>query len=84
MDIQSELLRTIELLVNQAVANLKNNDVTGIVTSIDGRIYTVKIDGAEYKCKDGVGCSPTVGSCVWCRIPNGNWNDMYIAALTNP
>lgn len=81
MDVQGELLNTIQLLVNKAVANLQNNDVVGVVTSVSGNTYTVKINGVEYSMKDGVGCKPTVGSVVWCRVPNGHWGSIYIEAI---
>jgi hypothetical protein len=79
--IQDEIFKSIEALVKEKLDSYKiSRDIASVVTSKSGSKYHVLIDGGDYIVKDGVGVSPSVGTAVWVRIPNGNYTDAYICA----
>ncbi len=80
MDIKAELIKTIELLIDQRVPKTVS-DIPTIVLGVKGNKYLVKIDGVERYVKDGVQLHPTIGTAVWLHLPNGKISDAYIAAL---
>lgn len=81
MNLQDEILSSIEIIMQNS--SNETTDVTGVVTGISSEFYIVKINGVEYKMKDGVGCFPAIGSVVWVKIPNGDYKKMYIEASLN-
>lgn len=81
MNIQEEILKSIETMVEKTILKFQNPDVASVVTGIHNGKYQVSINGADYYVKDGVGISPGVGTAVWIHIPNGNLKNAYIAAL---
>lgn len=82
LSIQDELISTIETLVSRAIDKQnRTRDVVSVVTGVNNGLYEIIIDGQKYWVKDGVNVSPTTGTNVWVKIPNGNINLAYIAAL---
>ena len=75
MDIQSEILKTIEIMIDKSIAKLNiPRDVPTVIKSQDsqGR-YLVTIDGSDYWVKDQVGLSDLHPmTSVWVHIPNSN------------
>ena len=80
MDIQDEIIKTIELLIGKSVENRFNLDVASVVTSIDGNKAKVIVDGNEYWIKNTLELS--VGDGVWLHIPNSRTNitQMFMVA----
>ena len=79
MDIQNEIIQTIDILIAKRVSTAPM-DIPTVVIGVDRDLYKVSIDGYEYNVKDGVGINPTVGTKVWVHLPNGKINQAYIAA----
>lgn len=79
--IAEEILKTIDLAIQERVSKLYNTDIPSVVTEIKNNKYKVTINGLEKFVKDGVGISPTVGQAVWVHLPNGNIRDAYISAF---
>lgn len=78
MNIQKEIIQTIETLVKKEIQKQsQSRDVVSVVTGIKGDKYKVTIDGAEYWLKDGIGLNLAVGTQVWVRIVG---NEKYIAS----
>ena len=83
MDIQNEILRAIELMVEKSIEKHTTTEFKSVVEEIDNDLYKITYEGHSYWVKDGVNCSPTVGSLVWLRCPNGiatNPKNLYICA----
>lgn len=80
MDIKSEILKSIEIMIEKATEKYKCSDYATTVEEIKGNKYKVKINGAYYWVKDGVNISPTVGTHVWVYAPNNKMSDLYICA----
>lgn len=80
MDIQTEIIKSIDLIVQKALEKYRDNDVIGIVTEVKGEMCTISLNGATYKVKNGIGVSLRSGDKVWLRIPNNNYKNMYIAS----
>lgn len=90
MDIQKEIIDTIELMVSKMVEKMNlSSDVSSVVQDIEIvnkrnkviKNYKVKIQGRDYMVYDGVDISPQVGQRVWIHIPYGNYDEAYICAL---
>ena len=81
MDIQKEIIDSIDILIAKAVSKYQFLDIPSVVTEVKGNKYKVTINGIEKFVKDGVGVSPTIGQAVWVHLPNGNIKDAYICAL---
>lgn len=79
MDIQNEIIKTIEIMVAKRVSSTPM-DIPTVVIGVEGDYYKVNIDGADYSVKDGINLNPTVGTKVWVHLPNGKINQAYIAA----
>ena len=79
MDIQSEIIKAIEVMIQKKVSPALM-DIPTVVIGVEGDTYKVNIDGIDYNVKDGVNISPTVGTKVWVHLPNGKINQAYIAA----
>jgi galactose-1-phosphate uridylyltransferase len=80
-DIQDEIIKTIEIMVNSVLKKklkTSSRDVTAIILDIKDNKYKVSIDGHDHWLKDGIGLGLTVGMPVWIRIVNGA--NMYIAS----
>lgn len=56
-------------------------DVAATIVSVTDGQYKIIVNGEEHVVKDGVRLSPTVGSAVWVRVPNGKWNNAFIEAI---
>lgn len=84
MNVQREILRTIECIVDKAIENLNiPRDVPTLIKEQDLKgNYLVTIDGADYWVKDGVGLgvlAPT--DKVWVHIPySDNLSSAFIIA----
>lgn len=79
MDIQSEILQAIEILIKKNLPPSKV-DIPTVVIGIEGDRYLVQVDAGQYRVKDGINLNPTIGTKVWLHLPNGNINQAYIAA----
>ena len=83
MDIQSELIKTIELMINKAI---DKNSGTQIVPSVvrdinvDGDAYLCHVNQNELWLKAGTNITPSVGKGVWICIPGGNISDAFVLA----
>lgn len=82
MSIQQEVLRSIEIMVKEAIAKYENTEIASVVEEVNGNQYIITIDGNSYAVKDGVKLNPTVGTPVWVKLPygKGNMTDAYIMA----
>ena len=80
MDIQTEIIKSIDLIVQKALEKYKDNDVVGVITAVNGNMCTISLNGATYNVKNGIGISLKNGDQVWLRIPNNNYKNMYIAS----
>lgn len=79
MDIQSEIIQAIEVLIKKNLPPSRL-DIPTVVLGIEGDTYLVQIDGGQYYVKDGINLNPTIGTKVWVHLPNGKINQAYIAA----
>ena len=79
-NVQDEIIKAIDLIVQKALETYRDNDVIGMVTKVNGAMCTVSINGANYTVKNGIGVALAAGDSVWLRIPNNNYNNMYIAS----
>lgn len=80
MDIKTEIIKTIELLIDKKI---KNNpmDIPTVILGVTSKgEYKVNIDGVDYFVNDGILLRPSVGTKVWLHCPNGKISDAYIAA----
>ena len=80
MDIQNEIIKTIELIVQKAVENQQNLDVSSVVVGINGNKAQVIVDGNIYEVNNTLGLKK--GDNVWLHIPNSrnNMNQMFMMA----
>lgn len=82
MDIQSEIIKAIDIMIVKRLENLKiSTDVASVVQDIKGNKYKVAINGNEIWVKCGTNISVSKGSLVWIHIPNGNIKDAFILAI---
>jgi hypothetical protein len=79
MNIQNEIIKTIELIVQKTVENQQNLDVSSVVIGTKGDKAKVIVDGVEYWVDNTLGLE--VGDGVWMHIPNSrkNMNQMYMS-----
>ncbi len=82
MSIQAEILRSIEIMVQEALKKYERTEVAAVVESANNGKYMVSIDGYQYEVKDGINLNPSVGTPVWVKLPNGtgNMTGAYIMA----
>lgn len=82
MSIQQEILRSIEIMVQESIDKLQNTEIASVVEAVKGDKYTVSIDGYKYEVKDGINLRPSVGTPVWVKCPygKGNMTGAYIMA----
>lgn len=82
MSIQEELLKSIEIMVEEAARRVQVAEYASVVEAVNNGKYTVSIDGNRYEVKDGVNLQPTVGMPVWVKCPygKGNMSGAYIMA----
>ncbi len=79
MDIQSEIIQAIEILIKKNLPPSRV-DIPTVVIGVEGDTYLVQIDTGQYYVKDGINLNPTIGTKVWVHLPNGKMNQAYIAA----
>lgn len=80
-DIQDEIIKTIEIMVNGVLKKkmkTSSRDVATVILENKDDKYRVNIDGHDYWLKDGIGLGLKVGMPVWIRVVNGV--SMYIAS----
>ena len=83
MDLQEELINSIRITLDKALANhAKNTEIATVVTAISSGQYQVKIAVNEFWVMAGLNIHPTVGPAVWVTTPNGkhSMNEAYICA----
>lgn len=83
MDIQSELIKTIEMMIDKKInKNSGSEMIPSVVRDInaDGNRYLVHINQIQAWVKCGTDITPSVGKSVWVCIPNGNISDAFIIA----
>lgn len=82
MNIQAEILKSIEIMVQKALRKYERTEMAAVVEAVNGDKYTVTIDGYKYEVKDGINLNPSVGTPVWVKLPNGtgNMTGAYIMA----
>lgn len=82
MSIQQEVLRSIEIMVQESIAKFQNTEIASVVEEKNGSDYIVSIDGNRYAVKDGINLQPKVGTPVWVKLPygRGNMTGAYIMA----
>ena len=79
MDIQKEIINTIDLLIEKRLSKLTmSRDIPSVVTDIDGDKYIVNINGGKQKLKCGTNLTLSKGSTVWVHIPNGDFSKAFI------
>ena len=81
MDIQKEIINTIDLLIEKRLSKLAiSRDIPSVVTDIDGDTYIVNINGGKQKIKCGTNITLTKGSPIWVHVPNGDFSKAFILA----
>lgn len=80
MDIQNEIIKSIDIIVQKYLERYQFLDAESVVLEVKNNKYKVNINGGDYYVKDGVGINPTVGTAVWIHIPNGDIKNAYISA----
>ena len=82
MSIQAEILKSIEIMVQEALRKYEKTEMAAVVEAVNGDKYVVTIDGYQYEVKDGINLRPSVGTPVWVKLPNGtgNMTGAYIMA----
>lgn len=82
MSIQQEVLRSIEIMVQESIAKFQNTEIASVVEEVNGDKYIISIDGNRYEVKDGINLQPSVGTPVWIKLPygKGNMTGAYIMA----
>lgn len=78
MNIQNEIIKTIELIVQKTVENQQNLDVSSVVIDINENKAIVVVDGNTYEVNNTLGLKK--GDNVWLHIPNSrkNINQMFM------
>ena len=80
MDIQEEIIKAIELIVERKITNSSPvQTVASIVKEVKEDKYLVAINGADYWVKNGTDITLTMGIPVWVHIP-GDLNNAFIIA----
>ena len=82
MSIQAEIIRSIEIMVQEALRKYEKTEVAAVVEATRNGKYVVTIDGYQYEVSDGINLRPSVGTPVWVKLPNGtgNMTGAYIMA----
>lgn len=82
MSIQAEILKSIEIMVQEALRKYEKTEVAAVVEAVRNGKYVVTIDGYQYEVNDGINLRPSVGTPVWVKLPNGtgNMTGAYIMA----
>lgn len=82
MSIQQEILKSIEIMVQESIDKLQNAEIASVVEAVNDGMYTISIDGYKFEVKDGVNLRPSVGTPVWVKCPygKGNMTGAYIMA----
>ena len=82
MSIQAEILKSIEIMVQEALRKYEKTEMAAVVEAVKGDKYIVTIDGYQYEVKDGINLNPSIGTPVWVKLPNGtgNMTGAYIMA----
>lgn len=81
MDIQKEIITTINLLIEKSLSKLAiSKDIPSVVTDIDGDNYIVNINGGKQRLKCGTNITLRKGSTVWVHVPNGDISKAFIIA----
>ena len=82
MSIQAEILKSIEIMVQEALRKYEKTEMAAVVEAVNGDKYVVTIDGYQYEVKDGINLRPSVGTPVWVKLPygTGNMTGAYIMA----
>ncbi len=81
IDIQDEIIKAINLIVDNEVKKLKNNDIeTKILATNSDSTYKVRISNVEYNIKNGTNINFKVGDKVLVHLINGNFNNKVIIA----
>lgn len=88
MNIQEELLKTIEIIAQNAVSKVASDIPSTIIRQVseeNNSRYIVLIDGGERIARNGLGVPLKVGTPVWLHNPHPdkNLNDIYISAIRN-
>lgn len=80
MDLQEELLKAIEIIVDRKIINSSPvQTVTSIVKDKRDGKYYVAINGADYWVTNGTNITFNIGSAVWVHVP-GDLNNAFIIA----
>lgn len=81
MDIQEEIIKSIELIVQKTVDRSNTScDIPSVVKEISGNKYRVSVNGSDMWVKCGTNLTLSVGTTVWVHIPNGNIRKGFILA----
>lgn len=83
MNIQQEIINAIDVMIQKRLDKLNlGTDVATVVTEVRDNRYKVLINGQDLWVTDAIGCSPSVGTGVWVRIPSGkNLTSAFIEGL---
>jgi hypothetical protein len=80
MDIQEELLKAIEIIVDRKIDNSSPvQTVTSVVKDKRDGKFLVAINGGDYWVNNGTNMTFNVGSLVWVHVP-GDLNNAFIIA----
>lgn len=82
MSIQQEILKSIDIMVQEALKKYEHTEIATVIEAVNGDKYTVSVDGTQYDVKDGINLNPSIGTPVWVKLPygTGNMTGAYIMA----
>ena len=81
MDIQNEIIRTIELMVDKIFEKKKVcRTIPSVIQEVDGDLYKVRINGGDFWLKSGTNLTLAKGKAVWVHIPDSNITNAFIIA----
>lgn len=84
MDINNEILKTIQYGIDRSMRGMKT-DVTfpSVVYEVnENGTYTIKKDGQDYHVPNASGCAVSPGQQVWVKIPMGRLERMHICGIS--
>lgn len=84
MNINSEILKTIQYGISQSLRNLRT-DVTfpTVVYEVnDNGTYTIRKDGQDYRIPNATNSDIALGQRVWVKIPMGKLERMHICGIS--
>lgn len=83
--IKDSILKSIEILVNEKISNLKyDKTFKSTVWKInENGTYQIRYLGQPYNVHNALGTTLSLGQSVWVKIPSGTFRNMHICGIIN-